>query len=78
MSLLRSVSPSDPADVVGSFAVADLAHRLSEVGRKDKTLQTMIFEPRALELRLAIGACPSTDLPLVKMELAGLLARKSE
>ena len=38
------------------------------------TLQTMIFEPAALKLHLAIGECPSSALPLKELDLKPLFS----
>ncbi len=40
------------------------------------TFQTMIFEPAALKLHLAIGSCPSSALPLEELDLKPLLMRE--
>jgi len=46
-----------------------LAERLHAANQGKKTLQTMIFEPAALKLHLAIGECPSSALPLKLLDL---------
>lgn len=51
---------------------ADVARKLHEVNQGRLTLQTMIFEPAALRLHLAIGACPSSALPLAELNLKPL------
>lgn len=53
--------------------VADVAKKLHEVNAGAMTLQTMVFEPAALRLHLAIGACPSSALPLKGLDLGPLL-----
>ena len=53
--------------------VADVAEKMDEVNMGRMTVQTMIFEPAALKLHLAIGACPSSALPLKLLELGPLL-----
>jgi isopenicillin-N N-acyltransferase like protein len=53
--------------------VADVAKKLHEVNAGAMTMQTMVFEPAALRLHLAIGVCPSSALPLKDLELGPLL-----
>jgi isopenicillin-N N-acyltransferase like protein len=53
--------------------VADVAKKLTEVGNRRMTLQTMIFEPAVLRLHLALGECPTSSLPLKSIDLAPLL-----
>ena len=36
------------------------------------TVQSMIFEPEPLILHLAMGSCPSSALPMKKLELQPL------
>lgn len=62
------------AGAMDRLGVEDVAAKLHEVHQGRATLQTMIFEPGPLRLHLAIGACPTTALPLKKLELAPLLA----
>ena len=50
----------------------DIARTLNEVNQGVQTLQTMIFEPGPLELSLAVGSCPSSALPMKKLQLAPL------
>lgn len=54
------------------FGLADMAKKLDAVNFADGTLQTMVFEPAALKLHLAIGKCPSSALPLKEIDLAPL------
>jgi hypothetical protein len=54
------------------FAWTDVAQAMREVG-VSSTLQTMIFEPESLRLRLAIGADPpATARPLITLNLKEL------
>jgi predicted choloylglycine hydrolase len=53
--------------------LADVARKLHEVNQGRLTLQTMVFEPATLRLHLAIGACPSSALPLKALDLKPLL-----
>ena len=52
--------------------LADVAKKMNEVNMGRMTVQTMVFEPAALKLHLAIGACPSSALPLKPLELGPL------
>lgn len=55
----------------------DAVHQhLKQVSQGELTLQTMIFQPRELVLHLAIGAAPSTELPLQRIDLKKLLSRE--
>ena len=54
--------------------ISDVAKKLDEVDLGRLTVQTMIFEPAALKLHLAIGSCPSSALPLKLLELGPLFA----
>lgn len=65
------------SSAVDQLSLADIARKLDEVNQGIETLQTMVFEPRPLRLHLAVGRCPSSALPLKKLELAGLLAGKA-
>ena len=56
------------------LSVADVAKKMDEVSMNRMTVQTMIFEPAALKLHLAIGSCPSSALPLKLLELGPLFA----
>jgi hypothetical protein len=52
-----------------------LSRHLHSVSQGSHTLQTMIFEPEALRLHLAIGKCPSSALPMRTLELKELFKR---
>lgn len=54
--------------------VADVAKFMNEVNMGRLTVQTMIFEPAALKLHLAVGSCPSSALPMKLLELKPLFA----
>ena len=54
--------------------ISDVAKYLDEVNMGRLTVQTMIFEPAALKLHLAIGSCPSSALPMKLLELKPLFA----
>ena len=54
--------------------VSDVAKKMHEVNMGRMTVQTMIFEPAALKLHLAIGSCPSSALPMKLLELKPLFA----
>lgn len=53
--------------------VSDVARKLHEVSQGPMTLQTMVFEPAAMRLHVAIGASPASALPLRTLELGPLL-----
>ncbi len=59
----------------GKLGLDDVAKKLNAVNQGAATLQTMIFEPTSQKLHLAIGACPSSALPLKQVDLAPLLKR---
>jgi hypothetical protein len=50
----------------------DVAGKLDAVNLGRLTMHTMIFEPEPLVLHLAYGSCPSSSLPLKRLELAPL------
>ena len=52
--------------------VAAMAKKLDEVHQGRMTVQSMIFEPAALRLHLAIGPCPASSQPFRALELRGL------
>jgi isopenicillin-N N-acyltransferase-like protein len=54
------------------FDVAAVAGRLDAVNQGERTLQTMVFEPSALRLHLAMGKGPATRLPLRTLDLSVL------
>ena len=57
-----------------TLGLAEVAAKLDEVNQGRLTVQTMIFEPAALRLHLAVGSSPSSALPLKPLELAEQLA----
>jgi hypothetical protein len=57
------------------LALAEVARKLDAVNLGGATLQTMIFEPKTLTLHLAIGACPSSALPLKELRLGPLFKK---
>jgi len=56
-----------------TVAFADVAAKLHEVNQGRLTVQTMVFEPASLRLHLAVGSCPSSALPLKRLELGPML-----
>jgi len=58
------------------ISLEDVARMLHQVNQGPLTLQTMVFEPAALRLHLAIGSCPASALPLRRLDLATLLGSK--
>ncbi len=61
---------------VEDFDVDMMADELHGVNQGRLTLQTMVFEPAALKLHLAIGSCPSSARPLRLLELGPLFGKK--
>jgi hypothetical protein len=57
------------------LGLAEVAARLHAVNQGPATLQTMIFEPAALRLHLAIGRCPTSALPLRPLDVAPLFGK---
>jgi isopenicillin-N N-acyltransferase-like protein len=55
--------------------VVDVQRKLHAANLGRLTMQTMIFEPEPLVLHLAYGSCPSSALPLKRLELAPLFER---
>lgn len=53
--------------------VAAVARKLHEVNMGRLTVETMVFEPAALRLHLAVGSCPSSALPLKTLDLRPLM-----
>jgi hypothetical protein len=51
----------------------DIHQALDDANQGRATLQTMVFEPAKLRLYLGIGKCPSSALPLQRLDLAPLL-----
>ena len=60
------------------LGLVDVARKLHEVSQGKMTLQTMIFEPAALRLHLAIGSCPSSAQPLKALDLGPRFARATD
>jgi len=50
----------------------EMREKLRQVAVSRLTVQTMIFEPAALKLHLAIGACPAATLPMHPLDLKPL------
>jgi hypothetical protein len=55
-----------------TLGVEDVAKKLDQVNLGQMTVQSMIFEPEPLILHLAMGSCPSSALPMKKLELQPL------
>jgi len=60
----------------GKLGLADLHRSLDAARQETETMQTMIFEPAALRVHLAVGSCPSSAGRLKPLELAPLLGRR--
>ncbi len=57
----------------------EMVHKLLHAANQGPyTLQTMLFEPASLSLHLAIGKCPTSALPLKKLDLKPLLAKQEK
>lgn len=67
-----ALDKSSGMDKLDRAAVAKLLDAANQGGH---TLQTMIFEPAALKLHLAIGKCPTSALPLKELDLKPYLAK---
>ncbi len=57
--------------------IEDVHQALDDANQGRATLQTMIFEPERLRLYLGIGKCPSSRLPLRRLDLARLLQHET-
>jgi predicted choloylglycine hydrolase len=55
------------------LGLPQLQQALAEAAQPTETMQTMIFEPAALRLHLAIGMCPSTAAEMRILDLGPLL-----
>ncbi|MGA2061457.1 MAG: C45 family peptidase [Thermoguttaceae bacterium] len=62
----------EKAQSIKTLDVDDVAKKLDEVSAGHMTVQSMIFEPEPLILHLAMGSCPSSALPMKKLELQPL------
>jgi isopenicillin-N N-acyltransferase like protein len=60
------------AQSIKTLGVDDVAKKLDDVNAGRLTVQSMIFEPEPLILHLAMGSCPSSALPMKKLELQPL------
>jgi hypothetical protein len=65
----------EKSQAVDKLGLADVARKMDAVNQNLLTLQTMIFEPAALRLHLAIGECPASNLPLKRLDLAPLFKK---
>jgi len=59
-----------------NVGVSDVARQLDAVNQGSRTLQSMIFEPKARKLHLAFGPGPASRLPLTPIELAPLMKKE--
>jgi isopenicillin-N N-acyltransferase like protein len=55
--------------------VKEVAKKLHEVNQGNLTLQSMIFEPAALKVHVAIGPPPASALPMKEVDLAPMLKK---
>lgn len=65
----------DAARKLKTVSVKEVADLMKAVNQGDMTVHTMIFEPAALRIHLAMGAGPATDRPLAEINLANWLKR---
>ena len=56
----------------GPLGLTDIHRGLHEACNPEETLQSMIFDPAALRLYLAIGRCPASGIDMGLLELAPL------
>jgi hypothetical protein len=61
---------------IDKLDLRDVSARMHAANQGADTFQTMIFEPAALKLHLAIGKCPTSALPLIELDLKPLLKRQ--
>lgn len=61
----------------GRLDLAAISRHLLEVSEDERTLQTMIFDPRGLVLHLAIGQPNTAEKPLAAIDLRPLFAGSS-
>jgi isopenicillin-N N-acyltransferase like protein len=69
---LRDVEPGTKLDLDA------VAAKLHEVNQGRLTIQTMVFEPVELRLHLAVGSCPSSALPLRRLDLRPMFGDAGE
>ena len=60
-----------------TLSVADIQNGLHQANQGELTLQTMVFEPNELVLHLAMGAPPSSQHKMHRLELRDLLSPKN-
>ena len=70
----RRYEALDESRQMPKLGLPEVAARLHAAHQGAATFQTMIFEPATLKLHLAIGACPSSALPMKELDLQPLLA----
>jgi hypothetical protein len=58
--------------------VVAVAKQMDEVNQGSWTVQTMVFEPKTLQLHVALGKGPATRLPLRTLDLASLFAQEPQ
>jgi hypothetical protein len=63
------------ANGLAKLGLKQVAERMHAAHQGKDTFQTMVFEPAALKLHLAIGSCPSSALPLKELDLKPLLTK---
>ena len=66
------------AQLAEKLAVGDVARLLNAVNQGGNTIQTMIFEPASLRVRLSFGPLPSSSQQLKPIDLGSLLGGSDE
>ena len=66
------------AQLAEKLAVGDVARLLNAVNQGGNTIQTMIFEPASLRVRLSFGPLPSSSQQLKPIDLGNLLGGSDE
>jgi len=72
---LRRYQLLSKAKELPKVSLVDVAAKLHEANLGEHTLQTMIFEPAALKLHLALAPCPSSQHLPRELDLKALLRR---
>lgn len=60
------------AEKLPKLGLPEISATLDAVNQRNFTMQTMVFEPAALKLHLALGQPPTSALPLKEMDLGPL------
>jgi predicted choloylglycine hydrolase len=63
---------------LGKLDLKDVAKKLDEANQGTNTIQTMIFEPAALRLHVALGQVPTSAQPLRVLDLGAIFKGNNE